>query len=529
MQRFLASSVSAFPWRRLLKKGPEAVYAALFFLILFTATYISSIWLKTSTLSTNSKPTVTNQTTILSDKHGTEGHEKPRKRIEFPLKCSVGGNQTQTCSTTHYPTGFETEDEPSSRAVCPEYFRWIHEDLRPWKVNGITREMVEKANRTAHFRLVIIKGRAYVEKLKKSIQTRDVFTIWGILQLLRKYPGRLPDLELMFDCNDRPVIRARDYRRLNMTGPPPLFRYCGDRWTEDIVFPDWSFWGWAEINIKPWEHLLKEIKKGNEKKKWIDKEPYAYWKGNPFVAKTRQDLLKCNVSETRDWNARLYVQDWIRESRQGFNQSDLASQCTHRYKIYIEGWAWSVSEKYILACDSMTLLVKPTFHDFFLRSLQPMQHYWPIRDKDKCKSIKHAVDWGNRYKQKAQTIGKAASDFIQQELKMDYVYDYMFHLLNEYSKLLKFEPRVPVGAVELCAETMACPRSGSEKKFMTQSLVKSPSQKSPCSLPPPFEPTSLRDFYGTKLNLIRRVETWEDTYWKNFTQQSQTDQPLINS
>ena len=102
--------------------------------------------------------------------------------------------------------------------------------------------MVEKAKGSAHFRLVIVKGKAYIKKYKKSIQTRDVFTIWGILQLLRLYPGRIPDLELMFDCNDRPVILSDGY---NMTlAPPPLFRYCGDRWTMDIVFPDWSFWGW---------------------------------------------------------------------------------------------------------------------------------------------------------------------------------------------------------------------------------------------------------------------------------------------
>lgn len=107
--------------------------------------------------------------------------------------------------------------------------------------------MVESAKNEAHFRLVIVNGKAYVDKYKKSIQTRDVFTIWGILQLLRRYPGKVPDLELMFDTDDRPKVRAKDYRGSNSTevaGPPPLFRYCGDRWTVDIVFPDWSFWGW---------------------------------------------------------------------------------------------------------------------------------------------------------------------------------------------------------------------------------------------------------------------------------------------
>ncbi|XP_059661761.1 uncharacterized protein LOC132307901 [Cornus florida] len=372
--------------------------------------------------------------------------------------------------------------------------------------------MVDSVKDRSNFRLVIVKGKVYVTEHVKAIQTRDVFTLWGILQLVRRYPGMLPDLELMFDCSDKPVIKSSDYPGPNATVPPPLFRYCGDQWTMDIVFPDWSFWGWAELNIKPWERILKELKEGNERTKWMEREPFAYWKGNPFVSLARQDLIKCNVSDQQDWNARLFVQDWNQEIKQGFKQSNLASQCTYRYKIYIEGSAWSVSEKYILACDSVALLVRPHYYDFFTRSLQPVHHYWPIRDDDKCRSIKFAVDWGNNHKQKARAIGKTASEFIQEELKMDYVYDYMFHLLNEYAKLLKFKPEIPEGAVEYCSETMACRAEGLVKKFMMESMVKSPSITSPCSMPP-YEPQVLEGFVRRQTNGIKQVETWEKKYW----------------
>ena len=172
--------------------------------------------------------------------------EKSPKKQEFPLKCTKG-NETQTCPINYYPTTTTTHnpDRPisSSNETCPSYFRWIHEDLRHWKHTGITRDMVERARKTAHFRLVIVNGKAYVEKYRQSIQTRDMFSLWGILQLLRLYPGRLPDLELMFDCDDRPVVQSKDFRGPK-AGPPPLFRYCSDRRSLDIVFPDWSFWGW---------------------------------------------------------------------------------------------------------------------------------------------------------------------------------------------------------------------------------------------------------------------------------------------
>jgi hypothetical protein len=65
-------------------------------------------------------------------------------------------------------------------------------------------------------------------------------------------------------------------------------------------------------------------------------------------------------------------------------------------------------------------------------------------------------------------------------------------------------------------ETMACNRSHwSEKEIMSESMVREPSTKDLCSLPPPFKPSSLRIFYATKQNLINQVERWENEYWKN--------------
>lgn len=166
--------------------------------------------------------------------------KRPKGLIGFPLNCSNGG-MSGTCMA-NYPVTFEADE--LSGGACPEHFRWIYEDLKPWKRNGISRDMVERAKDYAHFRLVIFKGKAYVERYAKSFQTRDVFTIWGILQLLRLYPGKVPDLELMFWCEDIPVIKKHDYQGPNATSPPVLFQYCGHNDKMAIVFLDWTFWGW---------------------------------------------------------------------------------------------------------------------------------------------------------------------------------------------------------------------------------------------------------------------------------------------
>ncbi|XP_059458927.1 uncharacterized protein LOC132188480 [Corylus avellana] len=410
-------------------------------------------------------------------KTSTSSSRTPPNKPPVKLKC-INEALTLTCPT-NYPVKYESK--ASTWAVaCPEYFRWIREDLRPWRDTGITRQMVERGNKYGDLRLVIVKGKAYVKMYRKAFQTRDVFTVWGILQLLRLYPGKVPDLELLFACGDRPVVKKRDY---HATYAPPVFHYCVDDESLDIPFPDWSFWGWGEINIRPWGTMLWGLREANKRIRWKDRKPYAFWKGNPSTSGRRADLMKCNVSDKQDWNARVYAQDWRKETEQGFKQSHLEDQCTHRYKIFIEGVAWSVSDKYILGCDSMTLLVKPKYFDFFTRSLVAKQHYWPISPSNLCRDIKFAVDWGNNNTDKAQAIGKAASKFIQEDLKMEFVYDYTYHLLREYAKLMRFTPTIPPGAVEVCSETMACPQNGPWRQFMMESMVMSPKDTLPCTMP----------------------------------------------
>lgn len=160
-----------------------------------------------------------------------------KQQPQFPLNCNV-----TTCSS-NYPTTFQQNDYPTSSPSCPQYFKWIHEDLKPWEKTGITREMVESGQNLSHFRLVIVNGKLYIEKFAKAFQTRDVFTIWGIIQLLRLYPGKIPDLELMFQCGDKTVVEKRIFQGSDVS-PPPVFHYCGKENYYDIVFPDWTFWGW---------------------------------------------------------------------------------------------------------------------------------------------------------------------------------------------------------------------------------------------------------------------------------------------
>uniref|UniRef100_J3MBC7 Glycosyl transferase CAP10 domain-containing protein n=1 Tax=Oryza brachyantha TaxID=4533 RepID=J3MBC7_ORYBR len=327
--------------------------------------------------------------------------------------------------------------------------------------------------------------------------------------LMRRYAGRVPDVDIMFACDDPGQVRAADFAAAPADAPP-VFRYCKDKTTLDVVFPDWSFWGWPEVNIGAWPGMLEAVRRENERVRWPEREPFAFWKGNPGVARIRGELMKCNPSNGKDWNARLFTQDWNHAIQNGFKDSSIPKQCLHRYKIYIEGNAWSVSEKYILACDSPVLFVTTPYQDILSRGLVAGEHYWPINRTRMCGSIKLAVDWGNAHPAAARRIGERGSRFVREQMSMDYVYDYMLHLLTEYGKLLRYRPAVPEKAVEICAASMACPAKGRRRECMDESVEEFVAGFEPCALPPPFTEEEAREIAAREEKVLRRVEKMEE-------------------
>ncbi|CAN1282307.1 O-glucosyltransferase rumi [Linum perenne] len=151
------------------------------------------------------------------------------------------------CSYLSCPYFNKTIPEPprfsSSKpaAQCPEFFSYIHRDLAPWAKSGITEDHVMDAKNFAAFRIIIYQGKLYFDPYYACFQSRMMTTIWGFVQLLKKYPGMVPDVDLMFDCMDKPILNRTEHQ----SNPVPLFRYCTTREHFDIPFPDWSFWGWV--------------------------------------------------------------------------------------------------------------------------------------------------------------------------------------------------------------------------------------------------------------------------------------------
>jgi hypothetical protein len=165
--------------------------------------------------------------------------EQSRLRAYKIIHCSYLACHSATNPNT-IPERHRSHDPSQPSETCPDFFRWIHRDLEPWAATGISPTHLAEAQKFAAFRVVIVAGKLYVELFYSCVQSRAMLTIWGLLQLLKRYPGMVPDVDIMFDCMDKPIVNRTEHSSM----PLPLFRYCTTEDHYDIPFPDWSFWGW---------------------------------------------------------------------------------------------------------------------------------------------------------------------------------------------------------------------------------------------------------------------------------------------
>lgn len=66
---------------------------------------------------------------------------------------------------------------------------------------------------------------------------------------------------------------------------------------------------------------------------------------------------------------------------------------------------------------------------------------------------------------------------------MDGVYEYMFHLITEYSKLQDFKPVPPSSALKVCRDSVLCFADEKQKQYLEMSTA-FPSPRPPCTLQP---------------------------------------------
>ncbi|CAI5980954.1 unnamed protein product [Closterium sp. NIES-65] len=132
----------------------------------------------------------------------------------------------------------------------------------------------------------------------------------------------VPDVDLMFECNDWPLVE-RAVHAAAAHPPPLLLKYCSTARHMDVVWPDWSFWGWG--------HLVNCSRQGGGEG-GEDSEEGAGGGGGKEGGMVGEDA-KGQGSEgkeaERDWGVDAWDTKWVHEIAE--ETTRLENQCTHRW------------------------------------------------------------------------------------------------------------------------------------------------------------------------------------------------------
>ena len=89
------------------------------------------------------------------------------------------------------------------------------------------------------------------------------------------------------------------------------------------------------------------------------------------------------------------------------------------------------------------------------------------------------VEWGDVHLEEAKLIGQRGADFVEHQLSMRHVYDYMLNFLMQYHKIMKFDVDLAQESRLHTVESMLADATDLERKFM---IVESASHHLPCFL-----------------------------------------------
>lgn len=323
---------------------------------------------------------------------------------------------------------------------------FVTQDLQPWRTRGGIKEadlLAARERIIAGSHILIVNGSLYMNPRitpESSYETRDVGTLWGILELL-EHSIVSEDVEMIFEqTNDQPLVGNDE---VGQSALPFLVSFSGSTTSVGVVWPDWSFWGWPEVFIRPWEKEFPDIAKSH-KIPASDLKEGTFWKG-ALLNKIRKDVYACGHSQPGlDNKLDINTVDWVAVTEQMANGesnntgTSLAGLCGHKANLYVEGRAWSVSLKYWLACGGCVLRVGDQYFDFYSRQLNNDVHYkngFTVNEALNCDSLIEASNWVHQHPNESDIISHNADVFLSSELSMDKVYKYMADALHKIGEL----------------------------------------------------------------------------------------------
>lgn len=342
------------------------------------------------------------------------------------------------CSIPYPPNG--------SCATC--FDGQIERDLNIWKQSGIKEDMINKSK---------AKGIHYQVIAKKLYRQKDCSfpgRCEGVEYFLLKVIDELPDLELVINIRDWPQVPMgpnRDDHPHSDTGNKevmPVFSFSKDpHLHHDILYPAWAFWsGGPAIDKYPtgignWNKTRNLIR--NHSLSWEQKMNMTFFRGSrtspardPIITFSRNfpNFLDAKYTKNQAWRSKADTLGHEPAPTVAFED-----HCNFKYLLNVRGVAASFRYKHLFLCNSLVLNLGSDWIEFFYPALKPWVHFIPI--KEDFSNFYEVITFIAANDNYAKVVSNRAFNFIWNYLTTESVTCYWKTLLQQYSELLKYQPK----------------------------------------------------------------------------------------
>ncbi|RPA82257.1 hypothetical protein BJ508DRAFT_414288 [Ascobolus immersus RN42] len=210
--------------------------------------------------------------------------------------------------------------------------------------------------------------RLYLPEEKNHFYSRSMAQLHNLHRAILTSPEPIPNFHFAFNTEDKV---AQDMVSWS------LAYNLNDKETKLWPMPDFGFWSWPETHVNSYATVRLRADAVDKKygMKVAGKKPKAIWRGNVMGLQVRKDLLK--YAEGKPWSD-IKVLDWRNKKTIKTELLSMSDHCKYQYLIHTEGHTYSGRLKYLLQCNSVTIIHKMEWQQHFHNLLKhegPDQNY----------------------------------------------------------------------------------------------------------------------------------------------------------
>ncbi|BES90238.1 o-glucosyltransferase rumi [Nesidiocoris tenuis] len=363
--------------------------------------------------------------------------------------CSANLHQAYTESSNEYIRAYLKAKNDYGNYSCSGYKCYldvIKQDLKPFS-QGIDKKMIE---------LTIPKGVKYIIMDGRVYREKDCLfpsRCEGVDYFLNSIKEHIPNTQLVINFHDWPQVNKHFNQLL------PVFSFSKTDEFFDIMYPAWSFWkGGPALSLYPkgigrWDEFYEKLVQKSKIWTWNKKKNLGFFIGSRtsserdhliLLSRGHPELVEAKYTKNQAWKS---IKDTLNEPPS--KEVPLEEHCHYKYLFNFRGVAASFRFKFLFLCKSVVVNVGNEWDEFFYRGLKPWYHYIPMNKDDSQEQYKSLLLFLIQEDEIAQEIANRGFDFIFNNLKMQDVKDYWKELLVQYTKLLKFKPKLDKDLVDV--------------------------------------------------------------------------------